>query len=208
VGPYLAASLLQSARDPRVWGWAALGAFLVWAGVSLDILAIASGRERAVLLGWGTLELVTTLACLAAATQIGGAGGDGDLEDPLTATRMGPLGLLGAQAASTVGRAILVGIPIILLSVVLSMNMAPAASARALSPSGSAVLWLVSLTGVSAWGLALGRALGVAGAAVLPSFAVGLFPPPVSSGVDTARCAVALLAAFGALAGAAALRPR
>src|SRR5205814_8702076 len=120
VGPYLAISLRQSARDPRLWAWATLGAFLLWVGVSLDILAIEGGRERVSLLGWSTLELVTTLACLSRAAQLGGAAGAGeaDLEDSLAATRMGPLGLLGAQAAGAVGRGVLTGIPIIILAIV------------------------------------------------------------------------------------------
>jgi hypothetical protein len=216
---YLVKSVLLFLRDPRGWAWSLAGAFLLWVGASLDVLAIGGGAERVRLLGWGTIELVTTLGCLGWAARAGAGAVDGDLEDVLVGCRLGPVGLSAAQGLAAMARGTLIGLPVLCLLLVFYMNMGTASMA---GPTlGSVPLWLLSLGVTAAWGLALGRALGPAAgfltalcllvatrAGVLPGFATGLAPPPITAGADAAAVSAAVLAGAGLLATAAALRAR
>lgn len=223
MGAYLAASLKETLRDLGGWALAAAGVFLLWVGVALDILAIDSAPGRIWLLGWGTVELVSVLAALARACQLGGVPeGAGDLDDAIVSTRLGPHGLLLSQWLSAVGRGALIGLPTITLLLVYysqSSGAAPGLGLGAFLLSLGA--WLVVLAAAAAWGLVLARAVGVAGgflasltlfvlarSGALPATVAGLFPPALGTGLDLLSAAAAVLATTGCLAAAAALRAR
>jgi hypothetical protein len=222
MGAYLAASLKETLRGMGVWALAAAGLFLLWVGVTLDILAIEAAPGRIWLLGWGTVELVSVLATLARASQVGGAPEGADLDDAVVATRLGPHGLLAGQWLSAVGRGVVVGIPTIALTLVDYMHSLGSASGVGLGGFVLAVTaWLLVLGSAAAWGLALGRAVGVAGgflaslallvlarSSVLPAAVTGLLPPPLGAGLDALAAAATLLATSGCLAAAAAMRAR
>jgi hypothetical protein len=202
-------------RRPLVYGVAALGCLLLWAGVALEILALGTG-SRALVLGVGTAEAVALLVALTTPPRTLGDDDGSGLAESIDGGGGGYASRLTGRFLGAWLLSLLAAAPALALSVALYNDI----GAGPAPASGWLAALAVEVGAVAAWCALLARVLPPApatlvGLLVLVSARVGvpeplgaLLPRPLDAVVPTATTVLVsqALVCVAAIAGACALR--